>query len=102
MGLQACDFCVNFIVRHTRHRVVIDPFCGVGSALAVANARGCDAIGVDLNRRRCALARKLDVTGVDLNAGGKGVSVRGTRAGNGEDGDEELSRGVVRGDDDGS
>ena len=40
---------------------MIDPFCGQGSVLCVANELGLDSIGVDLNRRRCqqALAQRL-------------------------------------------
>jgi tRNA G10 N-methylase Trm11 len=40
---------------------VVDPFCGLGSALAVANALGMDAIGVELSRKRAEKARELKV-----------------------------------------
>ena len=63
MGLLACDFCCAFIQQFTAHRTVVDPFCGWGSVLAVANARGMNAVGVELSRRRCCLARQLDVRG---------------------------------------
>jgi hypothetical protein len=36
--------------------LVLDPFCGEGSVLAVANALSLDAIGIDLNRKRCGEA----------------------------------------------
>ena len=70
MGLLACDFACTYIRRNTRHRCIVDPFCGQGSVLAVANAQGMDAVGVDTNKRRCRFARQLDVRGTDL--AGKG------------------------------
>lgn len=33
--------------------LVLDPFCGHGTTLALANAWGMDAYGLDLNRVRC-------------------------------------------------
>ena len=40
---------------------VLDPFCGHGSVLAVANARGLDAYGVDLCAASCRVAVKHTV-----------------------------------------
>ena len=57
MGAAACDAAVQFVAG-LGARVVVDPFCGLGSALAAANAHGLDAIGVELSRRRVAGARK--------------------------------------------
>jgi tRNA G10 N-methylase Trm11 len=39
--------------------VVVDPFCGVGTVLAVANAHGLDALGVEKHRKRAEQARAL-------------------------------------------
>ncbi len=61
MGVDACDFACRYIESHTNTRTVVDPFCGVGSALAVANARGMNAIGVELSKRRAKKARKLQL-----------------------------------------
>lgn len=58
MGRAACDVAIDFVAS-LDVRVVVDPFCGHGSILAAANARGLDAIGVELSRRRAAKARKL-------------------------------------------
>lgn len=57
MGAAACDAAIDFVAS-IGTRVVVDPFCGHGSILAAANARGMDAIGVELSRRRAAKARK--------------------------------------------
>jgi hypothetical protein len=59
MGLDACELTCRFLLEHTRCRAVVDPFCGVGSMLAVANAYGLDAIGVERSPRRAARARTL-------------------------------------------
>jgi|GEM_PF-479930 len=62
MGVAACRVACAFLRDETRARVVVDPFCGQGTALAVANAMGFDAIGVDLGGKRCRAARALVVT----------------------------------------
>ena len=59
MGMAACEAAARFLVRETATRVVVDPFCGVGTMLAVANAHGLDAIGCELSRRRAARATRL-------------------------------------------
>ncbi len=58
MGTHACDAAVQFVAS-LGLRVIVDPFCGMGSVLAAANAHGLDAIGVELSRRRAAKARSL-------------------------------------------
>lgn len=62
MGLAAARLACTFLRDATATRVVVDPFCGQGGVLAVANAMGFDAIGIDLSARRCRSARKLVVT----------------------------------------
>jgi hypothetical protein len=61
MGVEACEAVAAFLCAHTRCRTVVDPFCGLGTMLAVANAFGLDAIGVDRSRRRAERARALVV-----------------------------------------
>ena len=61
MGVAACTLAVRFAVAETSARTIVDPFCGRGTALAVANALGLDAIGVDRSERCCRAARKLSV-----------------------------------------
>lgn len=61
MGLRACEVACGFIARRTPTRTVVDPFCGRGTALAVANAMGLAAVGVELSPKRCRVAAKLQV-----------------------------------------
>jgi hypothetical protein len=62
MGVLACELACRYLRDETATRRVVDPFCGHGTALAVANALGLDALGVDLGARRCRAARRLVVT----------------------------------------
>jgi tRNA/tmRNA/rRNA uracil-C5-methylase (TrmA/RlmC/RlmD family) len=64
MGAAACHAVTRFLIDHTACRTVVDPFCGVGTMLAVANAAGLDAVGVELSPKRAARARTL--TAADL------------------------------------
>lgn len=59
--LAACQLACRWIAAHTHAHTVVDPFCGVGTALAVANAMGLSAVGVELSRRRAAKARTLQL-----------------------------------------
>jgi len=62
MGSAACDAAVRFVAA-LGARTVVDPFCGLGSVLAAANAHGLDAIGVELSRRRARGARRATHAG---------------------------------------
>lgn len=57
MGAAACEVAATFVASTGAHAIV-DPFCGLGSILAAANAHGLDAIGVERSRRRAARARR--------------------------------------------
>lgn len=59
MGETACRVACRFLAEETATRVVVDPFCGKGSALAIANAFGFESVGVDLSPARCRAARGL-------------------------------------------
>jgi hypothetical protein len=59
MGVNACVEACELVRRDTPTRTVLDPFCGWGTVLAVANALGLDAIGVDHSARMCKKARAL-------------------------------------------
>jgi hypothetical protein len=58
MGVGACEAACRFLLRYTACRVVVDPFCGLGTVLAVANEHGMDAIGVEIVERRARKARR--------------------------------------------
>jgi hypothetical protein len=59
MGRAACELSCRYVRSHTSTRVVVDPFCGHGSVLAVANAMNLDAIGVEISASRARKARRL-------------------------------------------
>ena len=59
MGLAATRAAVGWLRDRAGATCIVDPFCGVGTALAVANAHGLHAIGVERNAGRAAKARVL-------------------------------------------
>ena len=61
MGVRAAAQAVRFARDQVAATTVFDPFCGVGTVLAVANALGMDALGVEKSRKRCEQARLLAV-----------------------------------------
>ena len=61
MGLEAAHAAVLWLRDHAGARCIVDPFCGVGTALAVANHHGLDAIGVEIAPGRAAKARALEI-----------------------------------------
>jgi hypothetical protein len=71
MGVSACQLACAYVLSHTVTRTVVDPFCGHGTVLAVANARGLDAIGIEIAKKRARRARSLDVAELESVAGGE-------------------------------
>ncbi|MEO6594393.1 MAG: SAM-dependent methyltransferase [Planctomycetota bacterium] len=59
IGLAAAQAAVTWLRDHAGARCIVDPFCGIGTALAVANQLGLDAIGIELAPGRAARARGL-------------------------------------------
>ncbi len=59
MGVAACRLACEYLKHETATELVVDPFCGRGTALAVANALGFDALGLELSAKRCRFARNL-------------------------------------------
>jgi hypothetical protein len=59
MGARACEVACRYVLEATSTRTVVDPFCGHGTVLAVANELGLDAVGVELSAKRARKARAL-------------------------------------------
>ena len=59
MGRSALEFAVPWLRDHAAATTIVDPFCGVGTALAAANHFGLHAVGVETNSKRAAAAREL-------------------------------------------
>ncbi len=59
MGLAAAHAAVLWLRDQAGAKCLVDPFCGVGTALAVANHHGLAAIGVEIAASRAAKAREL-------------------------------------------
>lgn len=66
MGIRAAAHAVRFVRDQAQAQVVLDPFCGVGTIPAVANALGLSAIGVELSRKRAEQARELQIHAAEL------------------------------------
>ncbi len=60
MGETACKVACNYVARAAGAHTIVDPFCGRGTVLAVANQLGLRAIGVDLSAKRCKEALRAD------------------------------------------
>lgn len=59
MGVEACRLACAYVLSHTSTRTIVDPFCGLGTVLAVANAMGLGAVGVEIVAKRARKARGL-------------------------------------------
>jgi len=66
MGVRAAAHAVRFARDQVAAKTIFDPFCGVGTVLAVANAMGLDALGVEQSKKRCEQARVLAVRADEL------------------------------------
>ena len=62
MGQKACELACRYVKECTPSETVVDPFCGRGTSLAVANAFGLSAVGVELSAKRARQARSLRLT----------------------------------------
>lgn len=66
MGVRAAALAVRFARDQVGAKLIFDPFCGVGTIPAVANALGLDALGIELARKRCEVARAQIVSADQL------------------------------------
>jgi hypothetical protein len=60
-GVNAVNLCCKY-VKEAGIKKVVDPFCGSGTTLAIANNLGLSAIGVEIDKRLCEIALKLKIT----------------------------------------
>jgi hypothetical protein len=58
MGFNACEYACK-IIKNNNINTIVDPFCGQGSVLAIANSFGLNAIGIDILQEQCELSKKL-------------------------------------------
>ena len=78
IGEAACTAAIEYCMQYVDHRsesddggdggaparaAVLNPFCGHGSVLAVANAHGLEAYGMDISLKCCRLAAELEAAG---------------------------------------
>lgn len=61
MGVGACRESCRWLRENTGTTMVVDPFCGLGTVVAVAESMGFEALGVELGAKRCKQARALQV-----------------------------------------
>jgi hypothetical protein len=61
MGVAVAAFAVKYAALTSRS--VVDPFCGRGTVVAMADALGLDAVGVDIDPEQVEAARSLDLRG---------------------------------------
>jgi hypothetical protein len=61
IGLNSCLAAVSFFKCVKSVNCVVDPFCGIGTTLAMANALGFDSLGVEISPKRCTKARGLNL-----------------------------------------
>ena len=58
MGAEVADAAVGWLAAHAGARTIFAPFCGVGTALDAAEARGLASIGVERNPGRARRATR--------------------------------------------
>jgi hypothetical protein len=57
MSPNACVDACGYVKHNASSTLIVDPFCGYGTVLAIANSMGFDALGVDLSARMCRRSR---------------------------------------------
>ena len=67
IGLAACEIAIDFIHKKVNTDTILDPFCGAGTVLTVANQKGFKAIGVEIDKLIAAKARKITIP-IQLNS----------------------------------
>ncbi len=58
-GVAACELACRYVRAHTQSHTLVDPFCGLGTVLAVAERHGFHCVGVEIGKKRARKARSL-------------------------------------------
>jgi hypothetical protein len=61
MGVRACELACKMVMEYTPTRLIVDPFCGHGTVLAVANRMGLNAVGVEHKLKYRNIAQNLSI-----------------------------------------
>jgi len=59
MGENAIKVCLDFVKKNVETDTILDPFCGRGSVLRLANFYGYNAIGIDIDPKQCEIAKNI-------------------------------------------
>jgi hypothetical protein len=62
IGADCCYAGLIFLKEIVKCDEIIDPFCGCGTVLAMANFLDMHSLGIDISPARCKKSRKLQVT----------------------------------------
>jgi len=60
MGLEACLMLSEFLKRHSESQKVVNPFCGMGSFVSVADAFDLEVIGIEKSKKRADESARLN------------------------------------------
>lgn len=60
-GIDAVKLVIDFLKKR-KIKTVVDPFVGSGTVVAVANAMGLKAIGIDIDKKQCKKAKILSIS----------------------------------------
>ena len=59
IGLDCCYVGLRFLLDVAEAETILDPFCGKGTVMAMANQLGMHAVGVEISRKRCRQASRM-------------------------------------------
>lgn len=62
MGIDTYMFVADFILQQTKSKTIVNPFCGEGGMLAVANSKGLNAVGIERSQKRAEKAQRQSLS----------------------------------------
>ncbi len=60
-GIAAARAVCRFVAEETKTKILVNPFCGEGAIVAMANYFGLQSVGIDRSPKRAEKARRLQV-----------------------------------------